>query len=168
MSTWEEFVKKLTEYMGFRDYRVEVKPEEKHGALFIYDGGDFLKENLPSVVESINHLIQMIAKKNGAEMLFFDVNNYRQERENLIGELARAAAKKVMATKGAVSLPAMNSYERRLVHMALAVHPEVATESVGEGKERYVVIKLIGASASAAAAEEEAEARGVTAPSLQE
>ena len=38
----------------------------------------------------------------------------------------------------------MNSYERRLVHTALAIHPDVTTESVGEGKERYVVIKPIG------------------------
>jgi predicted RNA-binding protein Jag len=29
------------------------------------------------------------------------------------------------------------------VHMELAVHPEVKTESAGEGKERYVVIKPI-------------------------
>ena len=129
--------------MGFRDYRVEIKPEEKRSSLFIYDGGNLLKENLPSIVESINHLFQMIAKKNAAELVFLDVNNYRQERENLIAELARAAAKKAVTTKGDVSLPAMNSYERRLVHVELAVHPEVITESVGDGKERYVVIKPI-------------------------
>ena len=140
---WETLTKQIVEFMGFRDYRVDIKPEEKHGALFIYDGGSFLKENLPSIVESINHLFQMIAKKNSAELIFLDVNNYRQERENLITELARAAAKKATATKGDISLPAMNSYERRLVHTALAVHPEVTTESIGEGKERYVVVKSI-------------------------
>lgn len=143
MEDWETITKKIVAFMGFNDYRVEIKPEEKHGALFIYDGGNFVKENLPNIVESFNHLFQMIAKKNGVDVIFLDVNNYRQERENLIAELARAAAKKAMATKGSVSLPAMNSYERRLVHVALAVHPEVMTESAGEGKERYVVIKPI-------------------------
>lgn len=143
MDNWETLTKKIVEFMGFRDYRVEIKPEEKRSSLFIYDGGNLLKENLPSIVESINHLFQMIAKKNAAELVFLDVNNYRQERENLIAELARAAAKKAVTTKGDVSLPAMNSYERRLVHVELAVHPEVITESVGDGKERYVVIKPI-------------------------
>lgn len=138
---WEELTKKIADGMGFRDYHIEIKPEEKRGSLFIYDGGNSLKENLPSIVESINHIFQMVAKKSGTELIFLDVNNYRQERENLIAELARAAAKKAMATKGEVSLPAMNSYERRLVHVALAVHPEVTTESIGEGKERYVIIK---------------------------
>jgi predicted RNA-binding protein Jag len=143
MDQWEELTKKIAEGMGFRDYRVEITLPEKRGALFIYDGGDFLKSNLPSIVESVNHLFQMIAKKNGVEVIFLDVNNYRQERENLIAELARAAAKKAIATKGEISLPAMNSYERRIVHVALAVHPEVKTESVGDGKERFVIVKPI-------------------------
>jgi spoIIIJ-associated protein len=143
MDNWETLTKNIVEFMGFRDYHIEIKPEEKRGSLFIYDGGSFLKESLPSIVESVNHLFQMIAKKNTIELIFLDVNNYRQERENLITELARAAAKKVMATKSEVSLPAMNSYERRLVHVALAIHPEVKTESVGDGKERYVIVKPI-------------------------
>jgi predicted RNA-binding protein Jag len=143
MDIWETLIKKMVELMGFRDYRIEIKPAEKRGSLFIYDGGNFLKENLPSIVESVNHLFQMIAKKNGTEIVFLDVNNYRQERENLIAELARAAAKKALATKGDVLLPAMNSYERRLVHVELAIHPEVTTESAGEGKERYVIIRPI-------------------------
>ena len=143
MDNWETYTKNIVEFMGFRDYHIEMKPEEKRGSLFIYDGGNFLKENLPSIVESINHLFQMVAKKNATELIFLDVNNYRQERENLIAELARAAAKKAVATKGEISLPAMNSYERRLVHVELAIHPEVKTESAGEGKERYVIIKPI-------------------------
>ena len=39
----------------------------------------------------------------------------------------------------------MNSYERRLVHVELAIHPDVTTESIGAGKNRYVIIKPIGA-----------------------
>ena len=143
MDNWETFIKKMVDLMGFRDYRLDMKPEEKRASLYIYDGGEFLKENLPNIMESVNHIFQMIAKKSGGELFFLDINNYRQERENLIAELARAAAKKAASTKVDVSLPAMNSYERRLVHVALAVHPEVKTESVGDGKERYVIIRPI-------------------------
>ena len=95
------------------------------------------------IVEAMNHVLQMIAKKNEAKPIFLDVNNYRQEREGLIAELARAAAKKVITTKKEVALPIMNSYERRLVHVELAIHPDVKTESIGEGKERYIIIKPI-------------------------
>lgn len=143
MEPFEDVAKKITEGMGFSDYRVDMNPGEKRGAIFIYDNAELVKNNLPMLVESVNHLMQMIARKNGEAATFFDINNYRQERENLIAELARAAAKKVTHTKEKVSLPAMNSYERRIVHVELAVHPEVTTESSGEGKERYVIVKPI-------------------------
>lgn len=143
MDTWESIIKKLVEGAGFRDYRLEIGADENRNSLFIYESETFVKENLPMIVDAMNHLLQMIAKKNNAKPIFLDVNNYRQERETLIAELARAAAKRVLSTKEEVSLPAMNSYERRLVHVELAIHPEVTTESAGVGKERYVVIRPI-------------------------
>ena len=143
MEQWEQVVKKLVELMGFRDFRVEAKPERKRASVFIYDNPLLIKENLLTLVDSINHLLRMMAKKQNQPAIFFDINNYRQERENLIAELARAAAKKVLQTKEHIQLPAMNSYERRLVHIELAIHPEVMTESIGAGAGRYVVIKPV-------------------------
>jgi spoIIIJ-associated protein len=143
MDAWEPLIKEIVERMGFRDYRLEIVPDQDHASLFIYEDTAFFKESLPAIMDSLNHLLQMIARKNQGKLIFLDINNYRQERESLITELAKAAAKKVSATKQEVLLPAMNSYERRLVHVALAVHPDVATESVGAGKGRYVVIKPI-------------------------
>lgn len=145
MNEWETLIKEIVDRMGLRDYRLEVLPEQNHASLFIYEDTGLFKENLPVIVDSLNHILQMIARKNQSKAIFLDINNYRQERENLITELAKAAAKKALATKGEVLLPAMNSYERRLVHVALAIHPDVMTESVGAGKGRYVVIKPIDA-----------------------
>jgi spoIIIJ-associated protein len=34
----------------------------------------------------------------------------------------------------------MPAFERRVIHMALANHPDVTTESTGEGEARKVVI----------------------------
>ena len=143
MESWEQIIKSLLDNMGFSDYRLEISEDGSRNALFIYENENFIREHLPMIVESMNHLLQMIAKKNDAKPIFLDINNYRHEREGLIAELARAAAKKAATTKQAVSLPAMNSYERRIVHVELAVHPNVRTESMGEGKERYIVIKPI-------------------------
>lgn len=143
MDTLELFIKSAVEQMGFRDYNLEIDIKEGRGSLFIYENSAFIKESLPIIVDSMNHVIQMVAKKNQAKTLFLDINNYRRDRENIITELARAAAKRVAATKEQVSLPAMNSYERRLVHVELAIHPDVTTESVGAGKDRYVIIKPI-------------------------
>lgn len=139
----QNFLKTAIDLMGFKDFRVDVDAETNRGVVFIYDNPGLIKENLPVIVESLNHLIQMVSRKNEHPAIILDVNNYRQERENLITELARAAAKKVLMTGEDISLPAMNAYERRLVHVALAIHPEVKTESLGESRDRHVVIKLI-------------------------
>jgi predicted RNA-binding protein Jag len=143
MDNWESYIKKTLDLVGFKDYHLEIKIDERRGSVFIYEDAEMVKENLPAIVDAVNHILQMVAKKNQVEAIFLDVNNYRHDRERLIGELARAAAKKATATKTEISLPAMNSYERRLVHVELAVRPDVKTESAGEGKERYVIIKPI-------------------------
>lgn len=144
MKNLEVFVKKLIELMGFDDYTVEIDEEHRHGKIFIHSNLGLVKENLPVILDSINHLTQLITKKENQAPAFFDVNNYRREREGIIIELARAAARKAIATKEEISLPAMNSYERRIIHVELASRPDVSTESVGAGRSRYVVIRPIG------------------------
>ena len=88
-------------------------------------------------------MAKVIAQKNNIESIFVDVNNYRKKREGLILELARAAARKSVAEKKEISLPPMNAYERRLVHVDLASRPDIKTESSGEGSSRCIVIKPI-------------------------
>lgn len=141
---WESLVNKLIGLLGFSDYRVEVHPEDRRGAVYIYDSPQLVQSNLPVLIDSVNHLLALAAKKAEQAPIFFDFNNYRRERENLIAELARTAARKVLATGQAISLPAMNSYERRIIHTELATNPGVATISSGLGRERFVIIKPLG------------------------
>ena len=140
---WKSLIEGLLDRMGFTDRKIEIDSEHNHGAIFIYDHEALVRDQLPYFIEHLNYIAQLVAKKNHVSPPFFDVNNYRKERETLIGELARTAARKVSATREEIALPAMNSYERRLVHVELAAHPNVSTESVGAGKERYVVVRPI-------------------------
>ena len=77
---WEQFIKQTVDHIGFSDYRLEMKIEERRGSLFIYENQEMIRENLPAIVEAMNHVVQMVAKKNGAEAIFLDVNNYRHDR----------------------------------------------------------------------------------------
>lgn len=144
MEHWESFLKSLIERMGFGDFKAEVDEAHRSASIVIYEQPPGFQEHIPLFVESLNHLAQIIAQKRGEAAMFIDVNNYRKEREKLLSELARAAARKVVATKEPVSLPAMNSYERRLIHMELAGRPDVMTESEGNGRERYVTVRVVG------------------------
>ncbi|HEY4496861.1 MAG TPA: R3H domain-containing nucleic acid-binding protein [Candidatus Paceibacterota bacterium] len=97
--------------------------------------------NLPQFVASLNAITRLLAKKMELGPVVVDINNYRKDRERIIVDLAKEAARKAVATKESVSLPAMNAYERRLVHTELSMRPDIKTESMGEGRGRYVIIK---------------------------
>lgn len=140
--------------MGFADFKTEVDMEHHSASVMVYEQPQGFQEHIPLFVESLNHIALIIAQKSGGTALFIDVNNYRKEREKLLFELARAAARKVMATKEPVSLPAMNSYERRVIHMALADRPDVMTESEGAGRERYVTVRVVGSGTTATSPEQ--------------
>ena len=142
MNQLHDNIKKLIELMGFEDFSMNFDADGSLFSIFIND--DLISEkNLSEIVDHLDHLTKLIAQKSNVETVFVDVNNYRRKREGLIVELAKAAARKVLAEKKEISLPAMNAYERRLIHLELAGHPDVKTESVGEGRSRYIVVKII-------------------------
>jgi len=143
MNQLQDNLKKLIELMSFSDFSVNYEAESNRFSIFINEG-DIFKKFLPSFVTNLDHLVKLMANKIGETgIVFIDVNNYRRERENLILELARAASRKAATTREEVALPAMNAYERRLIHLELSSHLDVKTESIGEARGRYIVVKPI-------------------------
>jgi spoIIIJ-associated protein len=69
-----------------------------------------------------------------------DVEGYRARREETLSGLAERVAQRVHETGQPIALEAMPAGERRIIHMALAEHPNVSTGSIGEGDHRKVVI----------------------------
>ena len=142
MDSIQNKVKKMLELMGLESPSVEFDEVGKKLNITV-DEGEWFKKHLPDLVKELKHLVSLMTRKDGGEMIHVDINNYRKEREKLIVELAKAAAQMAVISKGDVHLPAMNDYERRLVHMELSMRPDVKTESIGEGKERGVIIKPV-------------------------
>jgi len=129
----------MLELMGFRKTRVDF--DEEHSKISIFIDDEVIEPRVATTLPAIEHVLNLMCKSEKA--LVVDLNYYRKERERLIAELARAAAKKASITKEEVALPPMNAYERRLVHVELTTHPELKTESIGVGRERHVIIKQL-------------------------
>lgn len=70
-----------------------------------------------------------------------DVEHYKDRRARNLESMASRAAAQVRANGISITLEPMNPAERRVVHMALADHPQVRTESEGVGESRRVTIK---------------------------
>lgn len=69
-----------------------------------------------------------------------DAAGYRRRRADRAVAMALRAASQVVETGEPVPLPPMTPAERRAVHIALKDHPDVYTESEGEGENRHVVV----------------------------
>ncbi len=76
--------------------------------------------------------------------LNIDASNYKLKKLKAIERQIKNIAKEVLSSKIDVSLDPMNSYERRLVHTLIDEYKDLTTESIGEGKDRHVIIKYIG------------------------
>lgn len=72
--------------------------------------------------------------------LAVNVNDYRERREQVLQQLVDNTVERVLATGQPHSLPPMPANERRIVHIYLAEHASVKTESMGDGRARSVVI----------------------------
>jgi spoIIIJ-associated protein len=72
--------------------------------------------------------------------LTIDVGGYKQHRRDSLQKLALYLAEQVKSRRRAMPMEPMPADERRIIHLALADHPDVTTQSIGEGENRKVVI----------------------------
>jgi len=72
--------------------------------------------------------------------IIIDVEEYKQRRYEALQALAWRIAEQVKAGGESFTLEPMSAYERRIIHITLAEHPDVTTRSIGEGEARKVVV----------------------------
>lgn len=146
LETVKDLANKLLDLMGSKAkagvtyeaeneaYLVEIKTEEEMG-LLIGRHGETLK--------AIETALSMILKQKTGEWIRVIVNigDWRKKQEEYLGELATQAAERAKETKEPQPIYNLTPAQRRIIHMALSKNQEVTTESVGEGEERYLVVK---------------------------
>ena len=69
-----------------------------------------------------------------------DCENYRENRELTLQNLANKLAEKAIRFEKKLKLEPMNPYERRIIHAALSGREDVTTQSEGKEPYRYIVI----------------------------
>lgn len=97
-------------------------------------------------LDSIQYLASLAAKKVAGKYVRVAINvgNYRAKREETLRALAAKNASYVMKTGRRYSFEPMNPYERRIIHTAVSEIDGVISRSVGNGRDRKVVIEPEG------------------------
>ena len=145
LSTIEGATKEFFQKVGV-DGTVQVKADEDTGVsidVTLQEPQLYIGEKGQTLLE-IQHILKAIIRKKIPEQQLYislDINEYKQNKESYLRELARTAADEVALLKKPKELPPMPAAERRIVHMELAERADVSTESDGEGELRRVVIR---------------------------
>lgn len=91
---------------------------------------------------ALQYIVRLMVNHQTMEWtpVVIDIEGYKQRRSEALQALAARIAEQVRTRRTPFTLEPMPAYERRIIHLALADHPDVTTESTGEGEFRKVVI----------------------------
>lgn len=96
----------------------------------------------PDTVQALQELTRLaVQSETGAfSRLILDIGGSRDVRRRQLEKLVDAASAKLDDGASQASLPAMSSYERKLVH-DITAERGLVSESYGEGPDRHTVIR---------------------------
>jgi spoIIIJ-associated protein len=95
-------------------------------------------------LKALQHVVDMAFGRQMVDdrRIFVDALAYRKGKDIELRQMAKHLAQKARETGLDQQLGPLNPYERRLVHLAAAEVPGVATESVGDAFSKTVHISL--------------------------
>ena len=140
----KDFITRLLSKMGVevislvdksKDDQINITINSNKDALLIGKEGKNLKALELVVKQNVYNLIGTYL------YLILNVANYNERHEKYLQTLAKKIANEVKHTNQQVIMDNMNSYERRIIHNALANFKGVATISEGEEPNRHIIVK---------------------------
>ena len=111
---------------------IELDIEGEDSGLLIGRRGETLR--------ALQFTANLIVGQTTRARVILDVEGYRERRYSSLRALAARVAERVTSTGRPITLEPMAPNERRVVHMALANNPRVATESTGVGESRKITV----------------------------
>ncbi len=140
----KHYIAEIARSMGIEDLKIEQVLEGKYVSLKLQskDAARLIGKR-GQTLNSIQQLAQLILNKNSKTflMLQVDVENYRERRQESLEQLAERMADKAVRLGETHKFEPMPSYERKIIHNALANRLDIETYSEGEDPHRYLVIE---------------------------
>lgn len=148
----QETLAELLKNLGvvFRKFKLSVETEQPEKTLYRIDIDSDEAATLigyhGETIYALQHLLKTLVYRKTNENVFIvlDVDSYRRRQEESVLAMAMRKVEAARKTSQSQALPPMSPYFRRVVHMALAKpeYSDIETESVGEGDQRAVTIKV--------------------------
>ena len=146
LNTVVEFVKGyITKVLTELDFTVSIEYTMEEGRMKFNidtDNNSMLIGKNGTILRSIVSVVRAAVQHNFKERyeIDVDVNNYKSERYDKVAKMAKRFARQVQRTRVDMKLDPMPADERKVMHQVISNINYVRTESVGEGKNRYMTI----------------------------
>ena len=138
-----DYLERLLDILDF-DGDIDLDVEGERAVVSIIGDGDVgkLVGERGEVLDALQELTRLAATAETGQRsrLMLDVAGYRARRRTELTELGVSTAEQVRDSGEAFKLPAMNPFERKIVHDAVATVSGVESSSEGEEPRRRVVV----------------------------
>ena len=137
----------LTELLSDLRFNLDVSSEwTDEGCLMNLQGEDvpFLLSENGEMLDAFETILFQIYGRDfdRSQRFICDADGFRQSRKAELQAMARFAAQNVRKNGKPFTFGKLNSTERRVIHLTLQPETDLATESVGEGRERRLQVRL--------------------------
>ena len=122
--------------------------EEKEGFFVSIDTKDAGRligvrgESLEALQLLINQIMSKKNKEEEFKRVILDVEGWRKQKEEELLLRAKEWGNQVIESGKLLELEPMSAWQRRIIHMVIGEINNLETESMGEGRDRHIVIKL--------------------------
>ena len=136
------FVQSVVTAMGLAlTTTVEESPEGTRINLEGEDGGVLIRRGGEGL-QALQHVVATTYRKQLGDdnRIVIDCNGFRRDKDAELKQMAKYLAEKVLTSGAPQEIGPLNSYERRIVHMAVSEIEGLSSESIGDAAVKTVII----------------------------
>ncbi len=143
----EKLAKKLLKLMKTK-VEVDVSEDKSNEAIIVdiqtEDEVGLIIGNRGRTLNSIQTLLGMMYRQETGEWqrILVNVADWREKEQDRLEQLAQATAERARTSSEPQYLYNLTSAQRRIVHLVLSDKKDIETESLGEGRDRYLVVNV--------------------------
>lgn len=148
-STEEQISEVLDNILGLLllegSYEIEENVQDFSVSIETKDAGRLIGakgESLDSLQLLVNQIAGKVLGQDHFKRVILDVSGWKKNKEEELINNAKEWGKQVLETNKELELEPQSAWQRRIVHMVISEMGGLSTESVGEGRDRHIVIKL--------------------------
>lgn len=140
----DDLVSELLSRLGFDEVKIQVEVDKEKGIavdLETPEGGILIGYH-GEILGALQLILSLIFYRQSGQWqkVSLDVGGYWQRRQEQLEQMTQETASRVKESGKSEEMPFLSSRERRIIHEILAESQEATTESIGEGRERRLVI----------------------------